>query len=556
MSISSSTRKAGPYNGNGVTVAFPFSFKVFSSADLLVVKTTPADVESTLVLTTDYTVSLNADQDSNPGGTVTAVSAPATGYKITITSQVAELQPVVLTNAGGFYPKVINDALDRLTILTQQLAEKVSRAVKVNISSGTTPDALVNNITAIAGDLPLIESSAASSAINAASASASAVSATASATTAITSAASASESSSAATNSATNASESAVLASNAAGLAAGYIAPVTATSATSTTVGTGSIAMTCEPGKGFVPGHPVKIARTSAATTTFMSGTVTAYNTSTGSLTASIASVTGAGTFSDWTLSIAASNTSPASATAFTPTGTIAATDVQGALVEVAGEACQKSANLSDVANTGTARSNIGAAASGSVVGSGITMATSKVLGRTTASAGAIEEIAIGTGLSLSAGTLACTVAGGVTSVGGNTGAVTNARVAAAVYAVNAYATAGNLYGSEYTRTVPDASTVERINFRIIATGSIRISFNAAVSDTIVVRIYKNGVAAGIQRTVIATNSTFVEDISVVAGETIQLYASSNNTSGVISQIKFGITTYYNLVLPLTIGVR
>jgi hypothetical protein len=136
MSISSTARKAGPYSGNGIAVAFPFAFKVFSSADVLVVKTTPEAVESTLVMATDYTVSLNADQDSNPGGTVTAVSAPASGTLLTITSAVENLQPVSLSNNGGFYPKVINDALDRLTILVQQVAEKAGRALTLPISGG------------------------------------------------------------------------------------------------------------------------------------------------------------------------------------------------------------------------------------------------------------------------------------------------------------------------------------------------------------------------------------------------------------------------------------
>ena len=44
-------------------------------------------------------------------------------------------------------------------------------------------------------------------------------------------------------------------------------------------------------------------------------------------------------------------------------------------------------------------------------------VATARMLGRSTAGAGVVEEIAIGTGLSLSAGTLASTVAGTVTSV-------------------------------------------------------------------------------------------------------------------------------------------
>ncbi len=52
------------------------------------------------------------------------------------------------------------------------------------------------------------------------------------------------------------------------------------------------------------------------------------------------------------------------------------------------------------------ARTNLGAAASGAATASGLTMATSRLLGRTTASTGAIEEITVGSGLSLSAGTL------------------------------------------------------------------------------------------------------------------------------------------------------
>lgn len=44
--------------------------------------------------------------------------------------------------------------------------------------------------------------------------------------------------------------------------------------------------------------------------------------------------------------------------------------------------------------------------APGAITGSGLTMATSRLLGRTTASSGAIEEITVGTGLSLSGGSL------------------------------------------------------------------------------------------------------------------------------------------------------
>ena len=148
MSISSTTRKAGPYTGNGITTVFPFTFKVFQASDLLVVSTDLYGVETDLTLTTDYSVSLNANQDSNPGGTITCVTPPTSGYLITLTSAVQELQPVVLTNAGGFYPSVINDALDRLTIFCQQLSEQVGRAIKISISSSgsTDPDTVLATI--------------------------------------------------------------------------------------------------------------------------------------------------------------------------------------------------------------------------------------------------------------------------------------------------------------------------------------------------------------------------------------------------------------------------
>lgn len=135
MTISSTNRKAGPYVGNDVAVAFPFAFKVFTASDLYVVRADTTGAETALTLTTDFTVSLNADQNANPGGTITLLAGLASGYSLTITSRLGYLQPTDLTNQGGFYPKVITNALDRLTIFVQQLAEQVNRAVKYSITS-------------------------------------------------------------------------------------------------------------------------------------------------------------------------------------------------------------------------------------------------------------------------------------------------------------------------------------------------------------------------------------------------------------------------------------
>ena len=92
MTISSDNRKAGPYICNGVTTAFPFAFKVFSATDVRVVLADAAGAESDLVLGTHYAVALNADQDANPGGTVTTTAAYATGYTLTLTSGLQNLQ--------------------------------------------------------------------------------------------------------------------------------------------------------------------------------------------------------------------------------------------------------------------------------------------------------------------------------------------------------------------------------------------------------------------------------------------------------------------------------
>ena len=248
MTISSEVRKAGPYDGNDVTTSFPFSFKVFSADDVVVVLTDPAGIETTLTGSgTDYSVTLNADQDTAPGGTVEKVSALATDYLLTITSSVPNLQPLDLTNQGGFYPKVINAALDRLTILAQQNAEQIGRSVKVPISSSVTPDSLIAQLTQDAATAAAAASSASASETAAAAsegaAAGSATAAAASATAADASEAAAAASESAAATSATNAANSATAASNSATTAttqAGNAATSATAAANSATAAAGS----------------------------------------------------------------------------------------------------------------------------------------------------------------------------------------------------------------------------------------------------------------------------------------------------------------------------
>lgn len=139
MTISSTTRVAGPFTGSGTTATFPFSFKAFEATDLYVATLNVATgAITTLALTTDYSVSLNADQDSSPGGSITLTAGNlATGMTLTITTAIAQLQGLDLTNGGAFYPDVINAALDLLTILLQQLAAPISRSLQLPLVDGS-----------------------------------------------------------------------------------------------------------------------------------------------------------------------------------------------------------------------------------------------------------------------------------------------------------------------------------------------------------------------------------------------------------------------------------
>tara|TARA_A100001388_G_scaffold15886_1_gene10565 strand:- start:9260 stop:10396 length:1137 start_codon:yes stop_codon:yes gene_type:complete len=141
MTINSTVRKTNLFVGNGNASTFPFAFKVFTASEIVVVRvTTATSTETTLTLQTDYTVLLNPDQNSNPGGSITLVSGGvaqnlATGFNLIITSDVQPTQGTDLTNQGGFFPEVINDALDKAVILHQQQQEVLDRSIRFALTN-------------------------------------------------------------------------------------------------------------------------------------------------------------------------------------------------------------------------------------------------------------------------------------------------------------------------------------------------------------------------------------------------------------------------------------
>jgi hypothetical protein len=153
MTTPSTPRKAGPLLGTGAQTSWPFTFKVFAASDIAVTIANNLGVETALVLNADYSVTLNSNQDTSPGGTVTypiSGGALPTGSKLTIIGNLPYDQPLDLPSGGNFSPLALENQLDRLTMQIQQLREQVGRAVQVSVTTsanvGLPPPAASNII--------------------------------------------------------------------------------------------------------------------------------------------------------------------------------------------------------------------------------------------------------------------------------------------------------------------------------------------------------------------------------------------------------------------------
>lgn len=144
MTIASTTSKAS-YSGNGSTTAFSIPFYFIANADIVAVLVSALGVEDTLTLTTDYTLT----GAGNPsGGTLTTLTAPATGETLVIKRSPSQVQETVYVENDPFPAKAHEMGLDRLTMMVQDLQEQVDRTVKVGLGATTDPDALLAELAA------------------------------------------------------------------------------------------------------------------------------------------------------------------------------------------------------------------------------------------------------------------------------------------------------------------------------------------------------------------------------------------------------------------------
>ncbi|MGE5537336.1 MAG: hypothetical protein ACM30I_01870 [Gemmatimonas sp.] len=126
MTISTTTTRVA-YEGDGVTTAFAVPFPFFAAAELEVIdRTESSGAETTLALGIDYTVT----GGQGGTGTVSATAAPPAGSQWVIRRKTAKTQTTDYAPNDPFPAETHEKALDRLTMIAQELGEAADRAVK------------------------------------------------------------------------------------------------------------------------------------------------------------------------------------------------------------------------------------------------------------------------------------------------------------------------------------------------------------------------------------------------------------------------------------------
>lgn len=158
MTVSSNLAKQS-YAGDGVTLAFSFPAYFLADADLTVIlRVNATGVETTKILTTDYTVT----GAGNPlGGTVTMVVAPAVGETLTIVRDPDALQGTDYVANDALPAEVLERGFDLLTMLIQRLQEVDARTMKYPETDSSSISAIIPSSVDRAGELLSFDSNGA-----------------------------------------------------------------------------------------------------------------------------------------------------------------------------------------------------------------------------------------------------------------------------------------------------------------------------------------------------------------------------------------------------------
>jgi len=140
MTVSTSTRKQTFSGGQS---ALTFSFRTLvSNPEYIKVKTVvvATGAEANLTYNTDYTVSINSN---GVGGTVTVSPTFSTAYNYVVYRDTNEVQESDYDDYNQFPANTLENDLDRVVMITQELAEDVSRVITFPISSSVSSSTVV-----------------------------------------------------------------------------------------------------------------------------------------------------------------------------------------------------------------------------------------------------------------------------------------------------------------------------------------------------------------------------------------------------------------------------
>lgn len=133
----SNTLTRNNYTGTGAAQTFTYAFPITDQSHLVVTVRNTSGVETTLTITTDYTVT---GVGATAGGTIVLVDDSqawltggylTTSYILTIRRVVPLTQALSIRNQSAYYPENIEAQLDKMTQLLQQHEETLARCLKI-----------------------------------------------------------------------------------------------------------------------------------------------------------------------------------------------------------------------------------------------------------------------------------------------------------------------------------------------------------------------------------------------------------------------------------------
>ena len=145
MTLSTTINKAS-YSGDGNTATFNYNFKIFTNSDLKVIIRSASGTETLKTITTHYTVS---GAGSNSGGSVTFTGGniPTNTETVILQRVVPLTQTHDYVENDPFPAESHEQGLDRLTMHVQQLQEEVDRSIKASVSNTISSSEFTNDAT-------------------------------------------------------------------------------------------------------------------------------------------------------------------------------------------------------------------------------------------------------------------------------------------------------------------------------------------------------------------------------------------------------------------------